>query len=82
MWRSGAPQRRGARGAPQGRRSTYVLLYAVAQYCLPNAASILNYRLVAYSDQSLKADNPDWITVSRASSPERRLPLDRNPFIH
>ena len=30
MWRSGAPQRRVARGAPKGRRCTYVLLYAVA----------------------------------------------------
>jgi hypothetical protein len=30
MWRSGAPQRRGARATPKGRRCTYVLLYAVA----------------------------------------------------
>jgi hypothetical protein len=30
MWRSGAPQRRGARGARFERRCTYALLYAVA----------------------------------------------------
>ena len=30
MWRSGAPQRRVARGAPLACRGTYVLLYAVA----------------------------------------------------
>ncbi len=30
MWRSGAPQRRVARAAPQGRRCTYVLLCDVA----------------------------------------------------
>jgi hypothetical protein len=37
MWRSGALQRRGARGAPQGRRCTYVLLYAVASLELCSA---------------------------------------------
>ena len=30
MWRSGAPQRRGARGTPSGCRCTYVLLCDVA----------------------------------------------------
>ena len=34
MWRSGATQRRGARGAPQGRRCTYVLLCAVVPLSL------------------------------------------------
>ena len=29
MWRRGAPQRRGARAAPKGRRCTYELLYEV-----------------------------------------------------
>ena len=34
MWRSGAPQRRVARGTPKGCRCTYVLLYAVALFAL------------------------------------------------
>ncbi len=35
MWRSGAPQRRVARAAPQGRRCTYVLLCVVPAPYIP-----------------------------------------------
>jgi len=40
-WRSGAPQRRVARGAPQGRRCTYALLYAVEPAVYEEPISVL-----------------------------------------
>ncbi len=51
MWRSGAPQRRVARAAPQGRRCTYVLLCVVAP-----SINMVDYQYSDLLDRGLLLD--------------------------
>jgi hypothetical protein len=67
MWRSGAPQRRVARAAPQGRRCTYVLLCAVVpdftsySYQLKQHVTLQIFHLWLHGDEPVDDIRADFV---------------------